>query len=1455
MRSNITLNAGIDANVWAISEHHTGFPLSVTNIFCGAFCGWERSIQWLVNNRLLHVQRSVALDACDQTMQIWQLRTGAAVVDTSEKIRHHSTDLNLGIRMQVSNDKWLNANVAQSNNVCTASPPCQPWCKGGRSGGLATTNGISFIHCIQKIKQMRPIFVCTECADSTPQHDHFAVIRKCFEFSGYGYYWSSVVPFEHICPMFRTRWLAVWIRHDVRFDGFRGNFRISDVHRKSWNDEAFNFSVPDQIQHQLTLKNDLCLIYGDYQLLPQGKKSSVASKNPSVDAVLQARCIRDDQPLPTLVASYTQQHNLDMAHLRSKGIYAYLIRSAEGYAFVDPFRFASLLGATKDEIVALPVKTEYAFRNLGNAISIPHALLTILVGVCATQFSKANIIDTIRLCWNDKITAFNSIVCRNGDFAFIVPHAIVAKTIVEHCIHESTFRHTPEIVIGKRRFGIKPNETLGKFFARCGIDVQQQKGLFVVNGETTMPWNMPLQLLVGDECVFMHKYQTVFRFTCVHPNTEQEVDECDSLDNDIGRIIDQIENNQETSSCVEPTIPYEVDVCQNAPKVKIQHDLQGSGINEVTSTQLTLYDAVHWDHFRRCIVSIEDITHKVVFTSGKPTLTFQAITKLPCDSVAARIPFFDPQCNEQYNIYEASSLSDEKICAFIATPKSNEMHQGVPIIIHDQDTASCIAKLVNKHEVPWNVIIRDVPGVTSVMQNNESTNMFIKVAMTPGDVLTATCKKRRIDSNNQKFSHERAERFRTDGISLASDEMNWAIQNLRQHRTNCEFQDKTDIDGATAFIVSLPFVKETKTTICPILQDGHWCACEIHHGSEPQIVGLNFKDHDKTRLNEGLHQLGFSTIPVVFARSPIQDGYCGWSLLHRWTHHHPFWRILPSITSVQQSTQIKADEIIGMCPPKGPEVPLWSFAARIRLSFLEQQACQPIATAIEIGAVGTEKTDTVMRDLVDPIFESDPWAPPKDRKMCKWEDLKMPNDHHFKLKSGDSVTQVHRQQLNDNAIGIAFATRAHVTPLFTGVDSKKVALLIPASDKPSFDELPKISITGPFEVVVHDSALGTIYKRQVLLIQHADEISFQLPKPSYSANPPALTEIVLEVDERLLSKDSLAGLIDRPLEFFKKKFVEQLPSITGKQLHIYAFRTIRAEQNRNAHRIFQAMTKVSSDKRNLCIERSGIADLFIRDFIPKGSCVEDITTLPRFWNVDKAGQADALKASNGVEGYAGLTLTRRGIAIRSYCTKLASMRKAILADDDRVCQLNLATVPKITYESTGWPATIAPSEVVKAVYHEVKAAPIPTRCYKILGVTTWSLAFDSKPSITRFLCQLNGESHEIILTPAQEKQQPIKQPKKAKGDGKGKSKAKHEVPPSHPKPKVEEGHNTESRLTALEVKFGTLERRQDSLETRINEGFGSVNDQLRQVLNCIQPRSANDHTGSTPPPKHPKLGN
>ena len=1451
---NIKLNAGIASNIWILSERLTGFPINFTNVFCGAFCGWERSIQWLQAKRLIHVQRTISIDICEQTMKIWQMRTKASVATSIEQIRNQDHAQTLGIQIAAGNDQWLSAIKAQSNNVFTGSPPCQPWCKGGTHGGLQCDNGIAFIEFIQKAKQARPTVVCVECADSTPQHEHFALLRKCFEYAGFRFYWSDIVQYENLSSMWRTRWLAVWIRNDLQVDGFRGRFRLFDVQKKGWNDDTYCFAVPSQIQHQLILKTDLSSIYGDFDLLPQSKRSAVGDKK-SVDAVLQARCIRSDQCLPTLVASYTQQHNLAKHHLIAKGIYAFLVQMPNGFAFVDPFRFASLLGAVCGEIIPLPVKIEYnSFKNLGNAISIPQALLTILVGLSAVKFISGNIMSIIQECWKDRVTTHNSIVCRNQDFAFIVPHALVAKTIAEFCIRECIPQTIPHVVVENCKFPIAEVETIGKFLQRCGIDVQSQKGLFCMHDITQIPWSFNMKSIVGQECILLNKYHTVFRFTVVEHACTEEIYECDSLDHDIEDVINNLEAEKHVADQIDATIPYDIQQSEDDQKQSFYNCEEQPGQTNIHSTDLDLYEVTHWNHFRNCIDKIDDIAHKVVFTDGRRTLSFCAIAKLPCDSVAARLPFFDPECHEQFDVHEVKSLARDRSCVFVANPKNNAAIVGTPIVFHDLNNNQCIAKCVCSSEIPWSIVARDFPTVSTIKINEGYCNPFIKTCFSPGDLISIECKKRKqIPDTDGKVSIGRTQRFLTDGSSLATDEFKWVLEKLAQFSCNCVLLQATNIDGTIANIINTKVDHRVGTVILPILHDGHWCAVEIQQGTKPRIIGLNFRNDDKNRLVQGLQQVGFDGPPVEFAKSPVQNGFCGWILVHRWCHKHPFANTLQNLPQLEQLTGLKAFEVIGSCPEKGPDVLVWSFAARIRLSFLRWHVNKQIATDIEIGSA-PDATDVKMtQDASDPIFENDPWAPPKDRKMCKWEDLKMPNDHYFRFKDGEQIAQMHRQQLNNNVIGIAFGTKAHVVDLFTSVSSAKVGLLIPASDKPKFDQLPKISITGPFEVVVQDSALGTIYKRQVLLIQHGSEIDFKLPKASYSANPPALTELVLEIDERIISKEVTAQLIDKPLDFFKRKFIEQLPSVESKQLHMYAFRTIKAEFNKVSHRIFQTMTKIASDKRAMCIERSGVGELFIRDFIPKGTTVDDVTTLPRFWNPDKSGQADALKASSNVEGYAGLTLTRRGVAVRAWCAKIAPMRTAILADDDRVCQLNLGTVPRVTVESTGWPASIGPSEVVKAVFHEVKAAPIPTRCYKSLGVTTWSLAFETKPAVTRFLCQLNGISHEIILTPTCDKQIP----QESKGGGKGKSKTKSDAPLSNPvvrQPVDSADPSVDSRLTALEVKFGSLERRQDSLESRITDGFCSVQDQLRQVLNVIQPRPAHEHTGATPPSKLQKIG-
>ena len=119
--------------------------------------------------------------------------------------------------------------------------------------------------------------------------------------------------------------------------------------------------------------------------------------------------LRSDQP--TLCASYSEQHLLDPQHLSRTGLFAVLQLLPAGYAFLEPARFLALLGAVTDQV--LPSKLPEAFRIVGNAIAVPHSLLTVLVGLQSLLSARVDIYAQIQACWKCKISAANAIVFKS----------------------------------------------------------------------------------------------------------------------------------------------------------------------------------------------------------------------------------------------------------------------------------------------------------------------------------------------------------------------------------------------------------------------------------------------------------------------------------------------------------------------------------------------------------------------------------------------------------------------------------------------------------------------------------------------------------------------------------------------------------------------------------------------------------------------------------------------------------------------------------------------------------------------------------------------------------------------------------------------------------------------------------------------------------------------------------
>lgn len=133
--------------------------------------------------------------------------------------------------------------------------------------------------------------------------------------------------------------------------------------------------------------------------------------------VIRARIPLPQEPLATLCSSYTQQHNLDRSHLERRGIFASVLERDGNFYFLDPVRFVALLGTVTD--IAFPLDLSKAFHQIGNAISVPHALICLLIMLSSITKQQLPIQECLRKCWLSRIHADVTVVLVEKDHVWV----------------------------------------------------------------------------------------------------------------------------------------------------------------------------------------------------------------------------------------------------------------------------------------------------------------------------------------------------------------------------------------------------------------------------------------------------------------------------------------------------------------------------------------------------------------------------------------------------------------------------------------------------------------------------------------------------------------------------------------------------------------------------------------------------------------------------------------------------------------------------------------------------------------------------------------------------------------------------------------------------------------------------------------------------------------------------
>eukprot|EP00438_Fugacium_kawagutii_P017232 Skav228671 [mRNA] locus=scaffold1332:376603:381260:- [translate_table: standard] len=745
------------------------------------------------------------------------------------------------------------------------------------------------------------------------------------------------------------------------------------------------------------------------------------------------------------------------------------------------------------------------------------------------------------------------------------------------------------------------------------------------------------------------------------------------------------------------------------------------------------------------------------------------------------------------------------------------------VIVYDAERQMISTSLIGNKAVPPKLLLESwCPNwrSRSAFHNGEPVDPSEPRTFGNGDVLTINpvklpiqdvsfapaCKK---PKTNHDARVERVNQLDSFGPKLGTDEMDFTIKTIRTCSQELIIADplfvthELDVRAHEyLFRFCQQVLSRKQSASFPILCEDHWALMEFIWQPDRNITLIKFVNMPSSASNCLLRVVmnvaTFLNANLRFTHKVVMTdpGMCGWVIIHRWMRHLltqfpnaalQLERSFPE-DAIQDSSALVIKKIVSslFLEPEGPPSLREATTIRAVAGWVRQRFFLSLDT---MNINPHVKYGGAAGEMQTDNAQDDPW-----KQNDPWQSY------------GGGNASVPKQCRWED-------------------------LMLP--DDHNF---------------FHSTSANSTRIKQVCYVHTSNDIMHKLPAPTYSATVTVMKELVLELHRSVTNKDFFQKVPDHPHESFKMKIREQFPNDIADTAQLYGFRTV-FDVDKKTPLSFQILTKASTASRIKMLELSGSADLFVRDYFEKGAEAEDVTILPRFWAVPPPSRDQALRSASGSEGYAGLVVLKRGIAIRGWCSAIAAIRKTVLAADERYNENNWAIIPKIVLESRGWPISLGASDVITAVKSACKQAPIPGRCFRQQGVVTWTLHFATKPDTLRFIASFNGTNHEILLSePA-----PCMVTSKGKRGAKGTSKSSNKGPPASSSIHEVAATAHADRLTVLENKMGNMEKRQDQLDNKLNEGFSGVQDQLRQLLQIVQPRqSSPTSTGLSPPPKAPK---
>ena len=279
---------------------------------------------------------------------------------------------------------WMCLSLLNVSNLLI-SPPCQPWSSSGREKGLGCDDGQVFSDVLKKAGWCRVHAVSAENVPGITRHQDFQTLVAGAALDGMKMVLSGVFSCQRAVPVYRDRWLATFVHSSISLS----SSHVISIQSLSFASEMFACPMPGPTLHeadalfQVMNDDDRAEVTIDDKAMRMLERPDLVPKwmcdkiNWTQDKpVLSARSITKDAKLSGVMARYGSQHELPQSLLCEKGLQTMVCSDETGVRYFAPFEILAALAFPKCAVISSD--RTMAYQQVGNAISIPHAVLQII---------------------------------------------------------------------------------------------------------------------------------------------------------------------------------------------------------------------------------------------------------------------------------------------------------------------------------------------------------------------------------------------------------------------------------------------------------------------------------------------------------------------------------------------------------------------------------------------------------------------------------------------------------------------------------------------------------------------------------------------------------------------------------------------------------------------------------------------------------------------------------------------------------------------------------------------------------------------------------------------------------------------------------------------------------------------------------------------------------------------